>query len=366
VVPAQRIRVEPAGRVRNYADGSAPGERHDASMEPDLVVAVALAIGFAFTNGVHDASNAIATLVTTRAARPREAAALAAVCNLAGPLLAGAAVADTIGGLVDAGPDAAIGVIGAGLAAAVAWNAATWALGLPSSSGHALVGGLAGAALLEGGADAIHWTGGAGGGLGLIAVLIALALSPPLGALAALGATRALRRGGRRLTRRSRGSVRALQWVGAAALAFGHGANDASKSVGVIAALLLADGRADRLAAPLWATLGCALALTAGTALGGWRIVRTVGRGIYPVRSLDAVGAQGASAGVLLGATALGAPISTTQVVASSIVGAGGGHARWRHVRWPLVGQILLAWLVTLPVTAALACGALVAWRWVG
>jgi PiT family inorganic phosphate transporter len=352
--------------VWNYADGAARVAREHAPMEPELVVAVALAIGFAFTNGVHDASTAIATLVTTRAARPRQAAALAALCNLAGPLLAGAAVADTIGGLVDVDPDAAVRVIGAGLAAAVAWNTATWALGLPSSSGHALVGGLAGAALVQGGADALRWTGGAEGGLGLIAVLAGLAVSPPLGALAAVATTRALRRAGGHLTRRSRGAVRGLQWLGAAALAFGHGANDASKSVGVIAALLLADGRTDQLAAPLWATAGCALALTAGTALGGWRIVRTVGRRIYPVRSLDAVGAQGASAGVLLGATALGAPISTTQVVASSLVGAGGGHARWRHVRWPMVGQILLAWIVTLPVTAALAGGALVVWRWIG
>jgi PiT family inorganic phosphate transporter len=335
-------------------------------MGPELLIAVALAFAFAFTNGVHDASNAIAMLVTTRAARPRDAAALAAVCNLAGPLLLGAAVADTIGGLVDVGTEAAVRVIGAGLAAAVAWNAVTWALGLPSSSGHALVGGLAGAALLEGGADAIHWTGGADGGLGLVAVLVALAVSPPLGAVAALGTTRAVRSGARRLTRRSRGAVRGAQWIGTSALAFSHGANDASKSIGVIAALLLADGRTDELTAPLWATLGCAVALTAGTALGGWRLVRTVGRRIYPVRSLDAVGAQGASAGVLLAASAVGAPLSTTQVVASSVVGAGAGRARWHHIRWSVVAQIGLAWVVTLPATAALAGGILVVWRWAG
>jgi PiT family inorganic phosphate transporter len=133
--------------------------------------------------------------------------------------------------------------------------------------------------LVEGGVDAVRWTGGAGG-LGLVGVLVALAVSPPLGALAALAATRGLRRGARRLTRRSRGGVRATQWVGSAALAFSHGANDAAKSIGVIAALLLAEGRTDRLAAPLWATVGCAVALTAGTALGGWRMVRTVGRRI--------------------------------------------------------------------------------------
>ena len=330
-------------------------------MSVGLLAAVALAFAFAFTNGVHDASNAIATLVATRAARPRAAAALAAICNLAGPLLAGGAVADTIGSLVEVQADTAVRVIGAGLAAAVAWNAATWALGLPSSSGHALVGGLAGAALLEGGVGAIHWTGGGteGDSLGLAGTLVALAVSPVAGVVAALVATRAIRRAARRMTRRSRGAIRAAQWVGSGALAFGHGANDAAKSVGVIAALLLADGRTDELAAPLWATLGCALALTAGTALGGWRMVRTVGRRIYPVHSLDALGAQTASAAVLLGATAVGAPISTTQVVASAVVGAGGGRRRWHHVRWSVVKQILIAWVVTMPATAALAALAL-------
>jgi PiT family inorganic phosphate transporter len=330
---------------------------------PDLVLGIGLAFAFAFTNGVHDASNAIATLVATRAARPRSAAALAAACNLAGPIIAGAAVADTIGTLVDVGTDEAVQVIGAGLAAAVAWNAVTWALGLPSSSGHALVGGLVGAALVEGGAGALHWTGD---GLGLAGVLAALALAPPLAALATLATTRALSRGATRVTRRARGGLRAAQWIGSGALAFSHGANDAAKSIGVIAAMLLAAGRTDALAAPLWAVVGCATALTAGTALGGWRMVRTVGRRIYPVRSLDAVGAQTASAAVLLGATAVGAPVSTTQVVASSVVGAGGGRARWHHVRWAVVAQIGLAWIVTLPTTAALAAAVFVVWRWVG
>ena len=148
-----------------------------------------------------------------------------------------------------------------------------------------------------------------------------------------------------------------------AALAFSHGANDAQKSVGVIAALLLAAGRIDTLAAPAWATIGCGVALTLGTALGGWRIIRTVGRGIYRVEPIDALAAQAASAGVIFGASLAGAPASTTQVVASSVVGVGLGRRRWRHVHWAVVGQMGLAWLVTLPLAGALAVIALGLWR---
>jgi PiT family inorganic phosphate transporter len=333
-------------------------------MAAGVVLATALAFAFAFTNGVHDASNAIATLVATRAARPAHAALLAAVCNFAGPLVAGAAVVNTVGGIVGIESVAAVPVIAAGLAAAVVWNAATWAFGLPSSSGHALLGGLAGAALVEGGTDAVNWTAAEGThSLGVVGALLALAVSPIVGASSALVVTRVLRRAARRMTRRWAPVARGGQWMMSGALAFGHGANDAAKSIGVIAAILLAGGHTDRLSAPLWATVGCALALTAGTVLGGWRIVRTVGARIYPVRSLDAVGAQGASAGVILGATLLGAPISTTQIVASSVIGAGAGRRRWHHVRWAVVGHMGLAWLVTIPATAALAGAALVAWE---
>ncbi|HEX5924002.1 MAG TPA: inorganic phosphate transporter [Baekduia sp.] len=186
-------------------------------MSSGLALAIAAALAFAFTNGVHDASNSIAALVATRAARPAQALALAAICTIAGPLLAGAAVADTVGGIVNLGQDAAIAVIGSGLLAAVAWNGATWTVGLPSSSGHALVGGLVGVALTVGGAGAVRW-----GGIedwrpvGALGTLVALAVSPLLGELA------------------------------------------------------------------------CGVALTAGTAMGGWRIVWTIGRRIFRLHPLDA------------------------------------------------------------------------------
>jgi inorganic phosphate transporter, PiT family len=333
-------------------------------MDVDLAIAVALAISFAVTNGLHDASNAIATLVATRAARPGQAIVLASVFNLVGPLVVGAAVADTIGGIVTVSPSEATAVIGTGLAAAVAWNLLTWRLGLPSSSGHALVGGLVGAALAEGWVDAVQW-GGMDGlhPIGVFGTLIALAISPLLGGLGALLVIRGLRRLARRATSRWRGSVRGGQWVASSALAFSHGANDAQKAVGVIAALLVAGGEIDSLsAAPKWAPVACAVALTAGTALGGWRIIRTVGRRIYHIQPIDGLASQGASAGVILGASLLGAPTSTTQVVASSVVGVGGGRRRWRHVHLGIVRQMVLAWLITLPVCAAIAAGLFGLW----
>jgi PiT family inorganic phosphate transporter len=333
-------------------------------MDTGLVVAVLLAVGFATTNGLHDASNAIATLVATRAATPLQAILLASVFNLLGPLLLGAAVADTIGGIVEVAPSVAAEVIGAGLAGAVAWNLVTWRLGLPSSSGHALIGGLVGASLVEGGTHAVNWGGvESWHPVGVFGILIALAVSPPLGALAALLVIRTLRLLARRATRRWRAPVGAGEWGMSAALAFSHGANDAQKSVGVIAALLLADGRIDTLSAPTWTKLVCAAALTAGTALGGWRIIRTVGRSIYRIRPIEGLASQTASGSVIFGASLAGAPISTTQVVASSVVGIGMGRRRWHHIHWAVVRQMGLAWLITMPVSAVLAVAALGIWR---
>ena len=334
-------------------------------MHAGFGLALALAFAFALTNGFHDASNAIATLVATRAARPLQAVVLASVFNVLGPLVIGAAVADTIGGIVTLAPEEAIQVIGAGLAAAVCWNLLTWWRGLPSSSGHALVGGLVGAGLLQGGVDAIRW-GGLDGvhPVGVFGTLIALAVSPVLGGLAALLAIRGLRAIARRATRRWIAPVRAGQWATAAALAFSHGANDAQKAAGIVAALLLADGRIGQLSPPTWVELASALALTVGTAFGGWRIVKTVGRRIYRIRPIDGLASSGAAAAVILGASLVGGPVSTTQVVASSVVGVGGGRRRWHHVNWAIVRHMGLAWLITMPATAVLAAAALVVWRW--
>ena len=326
-------------------------------MDAGLVIAISLAVAFAVTNGLHDAANAIATLVATRAATPLQAIILASAFNLLGPFVVGAAVADTIGGIVEISDSTeAIEVIGSGLAAAVTWNLITWRLGLPSASSHALVGGLVGAAIVAAGIDAVNW-----GGIedwrpvGVFGTLIALAICPVLAALAAFVVIRALRRLARRATRRWRGPLRGGEWTMSAALAFSHGANDAQKAIGVVAALLLAAGDIDSLSAPTWVTLACAVALTAGTALGGWRIIKTVGRRIYHIQPLGGFASQTASAGVIFSASLAGAPASTSQVVASSIVGVGGGRRRWRHVHWGLVREIGIAWLITIPICGALA-----------
>jgi len=335
-------------------------------MDAGLVVAVTLALAFALTNGFHDASNAIAALVATRAAKPLQAIALAAVFNMLGPLLVGAAVANTIAKIVDVPASEMVAVVGSGLLAATTWNLITWWRGLPSSSAHALVGGLVGAALVEGGADAVNWGGFDGWRpVGVVGTLVVLAVSPVIGGIAAFVVVRGLQRLLRRATTRFRAPVNAGQWVGSAALAFSHGSNDAQKAVGVIAALLLASGRTDSLSAPLWATVAPAAMLTLGTALGGWRIVRTIGQRIYRIRPLDGLSSQASSSAVILGASFLGAPVSTTHVVASSIVGIGVGRRRWRHVRWLIVRDIGVAWLTTIPASAALAAVALILWRWI-
>ena len=334
-------------------------------MDMAFVLAIAAILAFAFTNGFHDAANAIATLVATRGARPGAAITLAAVCNLLGPLLLGAAVADTIAGIVQVTPAQTVVVVGAALTAAVTWNLLTWWRGLPSSSSHALIGGLVGAAVVEAGPGAVNW-GGVGGGhpTGVIGALVALAISPALGYGAAWAMELGVRRLMRRVTIRANRPVLRAQWVTSGWLAFSHGANDAQKAVGVLAVLLLANGTTQSLSAPVWATMTCAVALTLGTALGGWRIVKTIGRRIFRIRPLDGLVSQTSSAAVILAASVVGAPASTTQVVSSSVVGVGVGRRRYRHVGWEVVGSILLAWVTTFPAAAVLAAILVPVWRW--
>lgn len=330
----------------------------------ELGLAIAFSVAFALTNGFHDAANAIATLVATRGARPEQAIVLAATFNMLGALLVGSAVADTIAGIVAVSSDQTVAVIGAGVLAAVLWNLLTWWRGLPSSSAHALVGGLAGSAFAEAGIHAVRWGGLEGiKPVGVCGVLIALAVSPLLGLIFGFGFARLNRRALRRATKRVKTPIRGAEWAMSAALSFGHGANDAQKSMGVIAALLLASGHLETLTVPLWAKLVCGGALTLGTSMGGWRIIRTVGRRIFRLASIDGFSSQSASVAVILPASYIGAPVSTTQVVASSVIGVGGGRRRWHHVRWATVRSIAYAWLLTLPASAALGAIMLVLWK---
>ena len=328
-----------------------------------LGLAIALALAFAFTNGFHDAANAIATLVATRGARPGQALALSATFNMLGALVAGTAVAATVAGIVTLPAAEAVAAIGSGLAAAVTWNVLTWWRGLPSSSGHALVGGLVGAAVTEFGVHAVNW-GGLDGWrpVGVFGVLIALAVSPVLGLVFGYLAIVIMQLALRRATRRVHGPIHGAEWVMSAALSFSHGTNDAQKAMGVIAALLLATGHLSSLTVPLWVKLSCGAALTLGTSMGGWRIVRTIGGRIFHLSKLDGLASQTASTAVILGSSYVGAPVSTTQVVASSVIGVGGGRRRWHHVRWEVVREMGLAWVLTIPASAALGAVYVVIW----
>jgi inorganic phosphate transporter, PiT family len=321
-----------------------------------LLAAIIVATAFNFTNGVHDAADAVATLVATRTAAPGPALAVAALFTLLGPLLLGAAVADTVQKVVDVPADQVVAVVGAGVTGALAWNVFSWWRGLPSSSTHALIGGLVGAAVFADGLDAVGWST-----VGL--VLLALVLSPALGFATGFVGSLFSRFALRRATQEVDRPIRWLQWVSSSVLAFGHGANDAAKATGVIVVMLVATQHSTGTSAPAWVTAVATISLTLGTCVGGWKIVKTVGMGIYRLRPLDGLVSQTGSAIVVVGASAIGAPVSTSQVVASSVAGVG-GRRRFHHVHWQIVRAIGVAWLVTIPVCVMLGALATPLWRW--
>ena len=313
-----------------------------------LIIVVLLALGFDFVNGFHDTANAVATCLATGALAPRPAVCLAAAMNFLGALTF-TGVAGTIAeGIVSAkalGGD--LHIIATALAAATVWNLLTWALGLPSSSSHALIGALSGAALAAVGPEAVNTDGFAD-------ILRALLLSPLLAGCAGFIVTGVMRllfpahHGGRQRRR-----FQALQRAVAAGQAFAHGTNDAQKTMGVITLALMAAGHQSAPSVPLWVRVASALALALGTSLGGWRIIKTVGTGITRLTPLTGLGADLASTLVILGATFCRLPVSTTHVISSSITGAGTSDGPGA-VRWPTVAAIISAWLLTLPAAAAL------------
>jgi PiT family inorganic phosphate transporter len=336
-------------------------------VNPILVLAIAMVLVFAFVDGVTGAATATATLVASRAANPGPAVLLAAVFNLAGPFLFGTAVAGTLGAVVALSGQRLIPVVGAGAFGGVAWTAITWRLAIPSSSSHALVGGLVGAALLDAGPGAVNWAGPGGQGpVGVIGILMALALTPVAATVAGYLLERAALRSFARTSVRATGPVRAAQYFTSAWLAASHGANDTSKSAGLIATLLVAGGLSGSFVVSPPIILVSAVALTLGTALGGWGIVHTIGRRIFPVKTVDGLVSQGSSAGVIFAASILGAPVSTNQIVASSIVGIGLARRRWHHVRWEVVQRNLMTWLTTIPAAGLIGAISLPFWRLLG
>lgn len=325
--------------------------------------AIAMALAYGLLNGFHDSANAVAAPVVTRAATPAAAVSLTAAFNVIGALVAGGAVAGTVAGIATVSRSDEVAVTGAALVGAVLWGLLTWWWGFPSSSSHSLVGGLAGAAIAAAGPSAVHW-GGLDGlrPVGVIGVLVWLALSTVVALPVGFAAIRLARRSLRRATRGVAGPISHGEVVSSVALALAHGFNDSQKTTGVIVVVLIATGHLSSFSVPFWVKALAGAVLGIGTAFGGWRIVGTLGRGIYRLRALDGLVAQGASAGIVFAASAAGAPVSTTDIVAPAIVGVGAGR-RMRHVRWSVTRDIGLSWIATLPASGALAALAFLVWR---
>lgn len=311
-----------------------------------LALVVVTALGFDFTNGFHDTGNAMATSIATGALRPRLAVALSGALNLLGAFLSLSVAATIASGLVQTGL-VTLTVVFGGLAGGILWNLATWYLGIPSSSSHALIGGVVGATLAAAGGHAVKWQG-------LVSkVIIPAALSPVIAGLIAATGTYLVYR----ITRQVRSGVRdhgfRLGQIGSAAMvSLAHGTNDAQKTMGVITLALIANHSVPSGAnAPTWVIVSCALAISLGTYLGGWRVIRTLGKGLVEIESPQGMAAESASAATILLSSHFGYSLSTTHVATGSILGTGVGR-RGAEVRWGVAGRMATAWLFTLPAAA--------------
>jgi len=318
-------------------------------MTQELVLIVALALLFDFLNGIHDSSNIVATMISSRAFRPQVALIMTATAEFLGPFLFGVAVARTIGEEVADPAALTLDVVLAALLASIIWNLLTWFLGIPSSSSHALIGSLVGAV-------------GAGAGLGVIKVsglekvLIALFASPVVGFVVGFLLLRMIFFLARNASPRINEFFKRSQIITALGMAFSHGTNDAQKTMGVITLSLVVGGVIQTFHVPRWVIAASAGSIALGTAFGGWRLIRTLGGRFYKIRPVHSFATQLSSGLVILVASLAGGPVSTTQVVSSAIIGVGSAE-RWSKVRWSVAGDILTAWFVTLPVTAAISAG---------
>jgi len=312
-----------------------------------LWIVVATALAFDFTNGFHDTANAVATSISTRAMPPRVAVALAAALNFVGAFLSLAVAATVAKGIVESGV-VTPAVVFAGLIGAIAWNLATWYFGLPSSSSHALIGGLIGAALVAGGWDAVQWDG-------VMETVVAPALVAPVLALvvAGLGILIAYRIVGHQRPGPVARGFRLGQIVSGSLFSLSHGTNDAQKTMGIIFLALVANGNAQASDdVPTWVILSAASAIALGTYVGGWRIIKTMGTRIIKMDPAQGFAAQAAGSAVILSASHVGFPLSTTHVISGAIMGAGAAK-RLSAVRWGVAGNIVIAWVLTLPAAAA-------------
>ena len=319
-----------------------------------LVIVVLTALAFDFTNGFHDTGNAMATSIATGALKPKTAVALSASLNLVGAFLS-VEVARSVGsGIVnldriDVATDgsALMLIVFTGLVGGILWNVLTWLLGLPSSSSHALFGGLIGSAIVAIGFDGVQWMGV------LSKIIVPAVLSPVIAAIvAATGTWLVYRIAAPVADDRKHGGFRKGQVATASLMSLAHGTNDAQKTMGVIFLALVASGTlSNDDAIPLWVKASCAIAIALGTYLGGWRIIRTLGKGIVEVDTPQGVAADGASAAIILTSSHFGMALSTTHVASGSILGSGLGR-KGAEVRWSVAGRMVVAWLITLPAAA--------------
>jgi inorganic phosphate transporter, PiT family len=317
-----------------------------------LVLVVITALGFDFTNGFHDTGNAMATSIATKALEPRVAVALSGVLNLVGAFLSLAVAATIANGLVST-KLVTLTVVAAGLSGGIVWNLVTWLLGIPSSSSHALIGGVIGSMLAAAGGHAVLWHG-------LVSkVVLPAVLSPVIAALVAATGTWLLYRISRSLTNSARQHGFRIGQIGSACMvSLAHGTNDAQKTMGVITLALIANKTvAAGSNAPFWVILSCALAISLGTYIGGWRVIRTLGKGLVEIESPQGMAAESASAAVILLSSSFGYSLSTTHVATGSIIGTGLGK-KGAEVRWNVAGRMATAWVFTLPSAALVGAGA--------
>jgi PiT family inorganic phosphate transporter len=314
-----------------------------------IIVLIITALIFNFLNGLHDSSNIVATMIASRALSPSAALGITAIAEFVAPFVFGVAVAKTIGHDIVVPGTITVEVIFAALLSAILWNILTWLLGIPSSSSHALVGGLIGAV-------------GVGAGLrtlqpnGMGKILIALLISPIIGLGAGYFFTKLVFFLARDASPRINWFFKRSQILTALALALSHGTNDAQKTMGIIALALVTTGYLTQFQIPTWVIALSAGAIALGTVSGGWRLIKTLGGGFYKIRPVHGFSAQVTSATVILGAALLGGPVSTTQVVSSAIMGVGSAE-RLNKVRWGVAGYIAAAWMLTIPATALFAAG---------
>jgi inorganic phosphate transporter, PiT family len=318
-------------------------------MSPIIIAIIVLALAFDFLNGVHDSSNIVATMISSRALSPRVALGMTAVANFIGPFIFGVAVANTIGHEIVVADAINTNVLLAALASAIFWNLLTWYLGFPSSSSHALIGGLVGAVVMDAGWKAIQVTG-------LLKIFIALFTSPIIGLVIGFLLLKLILFACTKTSPGVNGVFKRGQIVTALALALSHGTNDAQKTMGIITLALVTGGYLKVFAVPTWVILICAGMIALGTAIGGNKLIKTLGGKFYKIRPVDGFASQLASAVVILGASLLGGPVSTTQVVSSAIMGVGAAE-RVNKVRWGVAREIGTAWLLTIPATALVAAG---------